>query len=121
MKQKAGRKERENSIWALGYTLAVFVILALCFDFYYDLNDDMLIKDITSGIYSGRPSGFNVQMHFPLSFAISLFYKVLGNIPWYGIYIVGMQFLCLYLMSFHKYMDPNLLFYLINLFHRSQQ
>ena len=45
----------ESRLWqdrliALGLTALLFGFLALRFDFYYDLNDDVLIKDILSGV-----------------------------------------------------------------------
>lgn len=96
---KAKLKRKENSIWALLFTAILWGGLAICFDFYYDLNDDMLIKDIVAGIYSGTPSGFNMQMHYPLSFFISLLYRICGSIPWYGIYILAAQFGCIFLIT----------------------
>ena len=96
---KAKLKRKENSIWALLFTIILWGVLAIRFDVYYDLNDDMLIKDIVAGIYSGTPSGFNMQMHYPLSFFISLLYRICGSIPWYGIYILAAQFGCIFLIT----------------------
>lgn len=48
-------KKHENCILSLAMALILAGILAACFDFYYDLNDDVLIKDILSGVYSGTP------------------------------------------------------------------
>ena len=61
----------ESRLWqdrliALGLTALLFGFLALRFDFYYDLNDDVLIKDILSGVYSGAPEGRTMQLLFPL-------------------------------------------------------
>ena len=48
-------KKHENCILSLAMALILAGILAARFDFYYDLNDDVLIKDILSGVYSGTP------------------------------------------------------------------
>ena len=42
--------------------LALFLPIVFRFDFYYDLNDDVLIKDILSGVYTGTPEGRTMQL-----------------------------------------------------------
>ena len=74
------------------FTIFFVVGLAVAFDFYYDLNDDTTIKDIISGAYTGNPSGYSVQMLFPLSFSISLCYRAIPGIPWYGLFLCVCQF-----------------------------
>jgi len=76
------------------------LILGLRFDYYYDLNDDVLMKDILSGAYSGVPEGLNIQMLYPISLLISVFYKVNANVPWYSLFLSAMQFLSIYLIVF---------------------
>ena len=72
----------------------VFLVvgLSVTYDFYYDLNDDTTIKDIISGAYTGKPSAYSVQMLFPLSFCISLCYRAIPGIPWYGLFLCVCQF-----------------------------
>ena len=74
------------------FTILFVVGLAVTFDFYYDLNDDTTIKDIISGAYTGTPSGYSVQMLFPLSFCISLCYRAIPGISWYGLFLCVCQF-----------------------------
>lgn len=57
----------------MGFCVLLFVALSFCFDFYYDLNDDVLMKDILAGVYTGVPEGHNIQMLYPISLFISLF------------------------------------------------
>ena len=52
--------------------LILLLLLGLRFDYYYDLNDDVLMKDILSGVYTGAFESRNVQMLFPLSLILSL-------------------------------------------------
>ena len=42
-----------SMIAAILVSTAVYAVLVYAFDFYYDLNDDILIADILSGTYSG--------------------------------------------------------------------
>lgn len=79
--------------WIL--TIFLVLIMGLGFDFYYDLNDDTTIKDIVSGAYTGTPSGYVVQMLYPLGWFISIFYKAVPALPWYGLFLCLCQFACL--------------------------
>lgn len=92
-------RKRENSIWALGFAVALCVVIGIFFDYYYDLNDDVLIKDILAGVYTGTPEGHNIQMLFPLSFLLSLPYRVIRGIPWYGLFLCFCHFGCFYLLT----------------------
>lgn len=70
----------------------LWIFLALCFDFTYALNDDTALKDILSGTYTGVPEAHNIQMLYPLSFCISLFYKLVPGVPWLGVFLCASQF-----------------------------
>ncbi len=74
------------------FSVLLIAIPAVCFDFYYDLNDDTLIKDVISGAYSGAPSGYCVQLLYPLSWLISLIYRAVPDFAWYGLFLCVCQF-----------------------------
>ena len=74
------------------FTIILAAGLAIAFDFYYDLNDDTAIKDIIAGTYTGAPSGYSIQMLYPLSYVISLFYRAIPGFPWYGLFLYACQF-----------------------------
>ena len=80
-------------------TLMVIVIVSGFGDFYFDLNDDVLMKDILSGSYTGIPAGHNIQMLYPISAFIALLYRVYRGFDWYGIFLCALQFLCVYLIA----------------------
>lgn len=98
-KFKSVLKQRENQIWALGLSVLLCAVIGICFDYYYALNDDVLMKDIVAGVYTGTPEGRNIQMLFPASFLISLFYRVVRGIPWYGIFLNLCHFGSIYLIT----------------------
>lgn len=91
--------KQENRLLAALLVLLLLLAVGLCFDYYYDLNDDVLMKDILSGRYTGVPDGHNIQMHFPLSFALSLLYRLAPSPPWYGLFLCLCQYGCLYLIA----------------------
>lgn len=72
------------------------ILMGICFDFYFDLNDDTMMRDIMSGIYSGTPDGHNMQTLYPLGALIALCYRVNGSFPWYGAFLFLCQFGCFY-------------------------
>lgn len=74
------------------FTLLLVAFPAIGFDFYYDLNDDTLIKDIVSGAYTGSPSGYSVQLLYPLSWLIALLYRAVPDFAWYGLFLCVCQF-----------------------------
>lgn len=82
--------------------LAAVAVLLLCaggfFDYYYDLNDDVLMKDILAGVYTGTPEGHNIQMLWPISALISLFYRIARGLPWYGLFLCFCHFGCIFLL-----------------------
>lgn len=88
-----------NSVLAMGLVVCLFFIAGFFFNFYYDLNDDVLIKDIVSGTYTGTPDAHSIQMLYPISFLISLFYRVIPALPWMGIFLCGAHGLCFYLIA----------------------
>lgn len=84
-------KQHENLTASLVMTAAVFAVFVIGWDFYYDLNDDVLIKDVLSGVYSGSPSGYTMQLLYPLGFVLSVLYRGL-SVPVFGIFLILCQF-----------------------------
>ena len=89
----------QNSILALIMVIALFVFAGFSFDFYYDLNDDVMIKDILSGAYTGTPDAHSVQMLYPLSLIISLCYRLIPALPWQGLFLCACHGVCFYLIA----------------------
>ncbi|MDO4284870.1 MAG: hypothetical protein Q4C60_05990 [Eubacteriales bacterium] len=93
------RKKNRIVFWsAAAAVLALFVLVSLAWDFYYDLNDDVLMKDILSGAYTGEPEPRNIQMLYPVSLLISLCYRIGGSFDWYGAFLLLCQFGALFLI-----------------------
>ncbi len=84
---------------AFVFTLLLALLLTVQFDFYYDLNDDTMIKDIVSGAYTGEPSGYCIQMLYPLAWCLALFYRAIPSVPWYGLFLCLCQFGVVFLVA----------------------
>ena len=87
-----------NYIASAVLVLLVLVLVAFLGDFYFDLNDDVLMKDILSGAYTGVPEGHNIQMLYPISAFIALLYRVYRGLDWYGIFLCISQFGCMFIL-----------------------
>lgn len=105
--KKGGCVERGGNIiikyknWiAVGVCMGISALLmGLCFDFYFDLNDDTMMRDIMAGIYSGTPDGHNMQTLYPLGAFLALCYRICPTVPWYGSFLFLCQFGCFYLVG----------------------
>ena len=91
------KKLRGNAslIIALVAVAIIWIVACLSGDCFFDLNDDVLMKDILSGAYTGVPEGHNIQMLYPISLLISLLYRIGANIDWYGIFLCSCQYFCI--------------------------
>lgn len=96
-----GNEKKENLLLALLLIVVLFLPVALRFDFYYDLNDDVLIKDILSGVYAGHPSGHTMQLLYPLGFLLSLLYRGL-SIPVFGIFLLLCQYGSIFCIAYRS-------------------
>ncbi len=81
--------------------LVVMAVTQAFGDYFFDLNDDVLMKDILSGTYTGVPEGRNIQMLYPISWFISCLYRTGMAFDWYGIFLCGCQYFCFFLIL-HK-------------------
>ena len=81
------------------FTLLLMLGLAVSYDVYYDLNDDTAIKDIISGTFTGTPSGYSIQMLYPLSWVLAVLYTAIPGVAWYGLFLCMCQFGALALIA----------------------
>ncbi|MBQ6888383.1 MAG: hypothetical protein IJN54_12825 [Lachnospiraceae bacterium] len=96
-KFKESTRWQEFSISAVA-TLLLMLVISILFDYYYCMNDDTTMRDILCGSYTGTPESRNIQMLYPVSAFISMFYRIFPNAPWYGIFLCGCQYLCVFLI-----------------------
>ena len=76
---------------------ALAVTAGVVFGYRYDLNDDVLIRDILSGAYSGQPEARDIQQLYPIGLLIGALYRIPGTAgtDWYGIFLLVCQYECL--------------------------
>lgn len=93
-KDKKKQYKLISHVCAIAFCTFAYWVLRRCFNFYYELNDDVLIKDILSGIYTGSPEAHNMQMLYPISWLLKSLYSINSSIPWMGIMEIGLMWLC---------------------------
>ncbi len=96
---KTGNRPFINRMISVIPVVILIVVIAVFYDHYFDLNDDVLMKDILSGTYSSSPSAHNMQMLWPISAVIALLYRIFPHIAWYGLMLVGFQYASLYIIA----------------------
>lgn len=89
-------KQKSTFIAAI-WVLILFIFAGICFDFYYDFNDDILLKDIFAGLYSGGPDAHSIQVVYLLGCVFSLLYSLVPAVPWFGLFLLVGTGICLWI------------------------
>lgn len=63
-------------------------------DYMYIANDDLFMRAIISGDFSGEPDAHAVFILYPLSFFLSRLYAWIPSVEWYGIVFLTLHALC---------------------------
>lgn len=91
--------DEHNLLLPLVVAPIVFLAAGLCFDFYYQLNDDVVIKDILSGAYTGTPEGYTNQLLVPLGIVLARVYRLFPELNVFAGFLMGCLGLCFYLIG----------------------
>lgn len=81
-------KRKGELITVLLVMLALVMTGVLCPMTFY-LNDDVMMRSILSGAYTGTPDGHAVYMKYPLTGIVSLLYRLTNRIPWFSLMMTG--------------------------------
>ncbi len=87
MQQEKDKENITNRLIATAMVLLFFLTVSLRYDFYYELNDDMVIADILSGKYTGVPEARTNQLLYPLGWLLSFGYGILPQVPVYPLFL----------------------------------
>lgn len=83
-----------NLLLSFMVTVVLFLLYRMFTDFIYLTNDDMYLQAIVSGEISGKPDAHMIYSNYILGLFLSGLYRLSVQIPWYGMYLVGVCFLC---------------------------
>ena len=99
MKRIIDFDKKKNIDLLIAYICSIlfFTILIVKYGISYYVNDDIAIRSILSGEYTGSPSTYAIFAVFPYTTIITLLYKITNTIDWYGLsQIVLIMFFCTY-------------------------
>jgi len=93
--------KKQNLIVEIFTILSMVIIICgiSLFGGYYINNDDYVMRNIVSGVYTGSPDAHAIFLMYPLSFLLKTLYVITNQVPWYGLLMVGMHYLCVYLLA----------------------
>lgn len=101
------RRHRENahtsSAWQWRLFFLIFLVLFYCMEILWigpvdGINDDWGMYSTLSGAYLGYPDAHVLFFLYPLSWLLSKLYTLCSFLPWYGLFMHGVQILCLYMV-----------------------
>lgn len=92
-----------SSAWSRGLFFLLFLILFYLVEILWigpvdGINDDWGMYSALSGAYLGYPEAHVLFFLYPLSWLLSKLYTLCSFIPWYGIFLHGVQIVCLYVI-----------------------
>lgn len=67
----------------------VMLITGILLPMVFYLNDDVTLRNVMSGAYTGVPEGHAVNMEYPLTGLISLLYRAFRSVPWFSMFMLG--------------------------------
>lgn len=100
MKEKQTHVRIANVIISFFVVAGMFILYRIITDFAFLTNDDMYLQAIVSGELSGAPDAHMIHSNMILGIVLKFLYQCSTQIPWYGIYMVGVYFLCAWLILY---------------------
>lgn len=82
-------KSKSEYLIAGAIVVCVLITAMILCPPYYSMNDDVMMRSILSGGYTGTPDGHAVYMKYPLTGALSLLYRVTNIVPWFDLFMVS--------------------------------
>ncbi len=92
-----------SSPWMWRLFFLIFLILFYCVELLWikpvdGINDDWGMYSTLSGAYLGYPDAHVLFFLYPLSWLLSRLYTVCSFIPWFGLFLHGVQIASLYMI-----------------------
>ena len=96
--------KNENKKWTVSWLIAA--VLTVGFVLYLGKRyallvfspDDLAMKSIISGVFTGTPDGHSVFMRYPLSWLLSQLYRIWAGVDWYDLFFMGCHGWCVWLI-----------------------
>ena len=87
-----------KTVIALITVAALYILTIICFDIIYAINDDVMIENVLSGVFSGTPSAMTYYFGLPVGSLLSLLYTLFPAVRWLGVFFVIVYLAGLYVI-----------------------
>ena len=82
----------------LSISLAVLALcilgISILFGYMHRTNDDVLLRSIASGNYTGTPDAHLIYILYPLGLVFKGLYSLWGGVSWYDLFVVSLHYFC---------------------------
>lgn len=99
MNIKISKLRKNSCMWKYLFIILIttisFIVMKKCYPFELAINDDMLMRDIASGAYTGTPDGHLIFIKYALGWSLARLYMMLPQYNWYGFFVFGVFWLCM--------------------------
>lgn len=89
---------RKKKLAIYGFVAVLAVLTCMIMPLNYNVNDDVELEGILSGMYTGVPDGHAIYIQAILAYPLSWLYRIFPSWNWYGILLCGLQWLSLALV-----------------------
>lgn len=80
------------------FLTVVICVVSFLFGYTHRTNDDVLLRSIVSGNYTGSPDAHLIYMLYPLGLLLKGFYTIAGTVSWYDLFVVALHYFCWWLI-----------------------
>lgn len=91
---------KDKKKWLCPIVLIIILgIVVLSQSPIFYLNDDVTMRSILSGAYTGRPDGHAVYMQYPLTGILALLYRLINAVSWFELFFAACIGVCMILFA----------------------
>lgn len=92
------RQIQRDKLAIYGLVAVLAVLTCMLMPLNYNVNDDVELEGILSGMYTGTPDGHAIYIQAVLAYPLSWLYRIFPSWNWYGILLCGLQWLSIALV-----------------------
>lgn len=92
-------KSWQMAVTACAFSAFYLLLIKALYVFYYGINDDYNMRNIVSGAFTGIPDAHMIHIKYPVGCVLKLLYQISQSINWYGLFLIGIHFLGLFLLT----------------------
>lgn len=81
-------------VFAFALVLLIAIVTTVKFGYVYSTNDDVMIKSLVNGTFTGTPENHVVYVTFIAGLIWQFLYGIFPNFSWYDFTMVGLHYLC---------------------------